>query len=74
VFSHKVTSGLLVDKVLTTCILLVGSLLAFVGGTLVEEALVMSGFLLFASSLFVDMALAGRRLEAMMLIRSQGID
>ncbi len=34
----------------------------------------MSGFLLFASSLFVDMALVGHRLEAMTLVLPQGID
>jgi hypothetical protein len=70
----KATSGLLVDKVLTTCSLLVGSLQAFVGGTLFKEALAMSGLLLFASSLLVDKALAGRHLEAVALVLPQFID
>jgi hypothetical protein len=67
-------SGLLVDKALTMCSLLVGSLLAFVGGTLFEEALAMSGLLLFASSLLIDKALAGCRLEAVALVLPQFVD
>ncbi len=74
VFGHKVTSGLLVKKALTTCSLLAGSLLAFVGSTLVEEVLAVSGLLFFASGLLVEMALAGRCLEAMALIFPQGIN
>ncbi len=73
-FGHKATSSLLVDKALTTCSLLAGSLLAFVGGTLVEEALAVSGLLFFASSLLVEMALAGRRLEATVLNLPKGVD
>ena len=49
-------------------------LLAFVGSTLVEELLAMSCLLLFASSLLVNMVLAGRRLEAVALVLPQGID
>ncbi len=49
-------------------------LLAFVGGTLVEEALAMSCLLLFESSLLINMTLAGCRLEAVVLVLSQGID
>jgi hypothetical protein len=45
VFGHKATSSLLVEKVLTMCSLLAGSLLAFVGGTLVKEGLAVSGLL-----------------------------
>jgi hypothetical protein len=51
-----------------------GSLLAFVGSTLIKEALVVSGLLFFASSLLVKMALMGCRLEAMALVLSQGVN
>jgi hypothetical protein len=72
---HKATSSLLVNKALTMCSLLVGSLLAFVGGTLFEEALAMSGLLLFASSLLIDKALAGRCcLEAVALVLPQFVN
>ncbi len=73
-FSHKATSGLLINKALTTCSLLVGSLLAFVGGTLFKEALAMSGLLLFASSLLVDKALAGCCLEAVAFVLPQFVN
>ncbi len=56
------------------CSLTVGSLLVFICGKLVEEVLAMNGLLLFASSLLVDMALAGHCLEAMMLVLLQGVD
>ena len=51
-------------------------LLAFVGGSLVKESLEMSCLLLFVSSLLVNMALAGRRLEleAVALVLPQGLD
>ncbi len=61
-------SGLLVKKLLTT-----GSLLAFVGGTLIKEALggtlvkkllAMSRLLTFVGSMLIDKALAGCHLEA----------
>ncbi len=61
-FGHKATSGLFVEKALTTCSLLVekpltaGGLLAFVGGTLVKKAL------------------AGCRLEAVALVFPQFVD
>ena len=48
-----------------------GSLLAFVGGTLIEEALAVSSLLFFVSSLLVEMALAGHCLEAMVLVLPQ---
>jgi hypothetical protein len=44
-FGYKATSSLLVKKALTTCSLLAGSLLAFVGGLLVEESLATIGLL-----------------------------
>jgi hypothetical protein len=56
-FGHKATSSLLIEKALTMCSLLAGSLLAFVGGTLVKEALAVSGLLFVASSLLLEMAL-----------------
>ncbi len=58
--------SLLVKKPLMT-----GGLLAFEGGTLVEESLAMIGLLALMSSFLVEMALAGRRLEAMALILPQ---
>ncbi len=67
-------SGLLVEKALMMCGLLVGSPLAFVGGTLVEEALAVSGLLFFVSSVLVEMASAGRRPEAVAIVLPQGID
>ncbi len=73
-FGHKATSGLFVEKALTTCSLLAGSLLAFVGSTLVEEALAVSALLLFPSSLLVKMAMAGRCLEAIALVLPHGVD
>ncbi len=51
-----------------------GSLLAFVGSTLIKEALAVSGLLFFASSLLVKMALTGCRLEAMALVLPQGVN
>jgi hypothetical protein len=73
-FGHKATSSLLLEKALTMCSLLAGSLLAFVGGMLIEEALAVSGLLFFASSFLVKMALAGRRLEAVALVLPQFVD
>ncbi len=73
-FSHKATSSLLLEKALTMCSLLAGSLLAFVGGTLVKEALAVSGHLFFASSFLVEMALAGRRLEAVVPVLPQFVN
>ncbi len=73
-FGHKATSGLFVEKALTTCSLLVGSLLAFVGSTLVEEALAVSALLLFLSSLLDEMVMVGRCLEAMALVLPHGVD
>ncbi len=76
-FIHKATSGLFVKKVLTTCSLLVekplttGGLLAFIGGTLGKESLVTIGLLALTSGFLVEMALAGRRLEAMALVLPQ---
>ncbi len=49
-------------------------LLAFVGGALIEESLAMSCLLLFASSLLVNMALAGHRLEAVALVLPHFVD
>ncbi len=77
VFIHKAlaTSGLLVEKLFAA-----GSLLAFVGGKLVEEALgsmlvkkllTMCGFLLLMSSFLIDKALAGCCLLAMALVLPQ---
>ncbi len=63
--SCKATSGLLIKKALRTCSLLACSLLAFVGGTLVEEALAVSGLLFFVSSLFV---------KAMALVLPHGVN
>jgi hypothetical protein len=48
--------------------------LALIGSTLVEEALAVSGLLFFASSLLVEMALAGRHLEVMALILPHGVN
>jgi hypothetical protein len=73
-FGHKATSSLFVKKALTTCSLLAGSLLAFVGSTLVKEALAVSSLLLFPSSLLVEMAMAGWCLEAMALILPHGVN
>ncbi len=56
------------------CSLLAGSLLAFVGGTLIKEALAVSGLLFFASSLLIEMALEGQHLEAMALVLTHGIN
>ncbi len=56
------------------CSLLAGSLLAFVGGMLIEEALAVNGILFFASSMLVKMALAVRHLEAMGRVLLQGVD
>jgi hypothetical protein len=56
-FGHKATSSLLVKKALTACSLLVGSLLVFVGGTLVEELLATIGLLAFVGSTLVEEAL-----------------
>jgi len=55
--------GTLVKESLATI-----GLMAFVGGALIEESLAMSCLLLFASSLLVNMALVGRRLEAVALV------
>ncbi len=73
-FGHKATSSLLLKKALTTCSLLADSLLAFIGGTLVEVALAVSGLLFFASSFLVKMALAGRRLEVVALLLPQFVN
>jgi hypothetical protein len=68
-------NGLLGKKLLT-----IGSLLAFVGGTLVEEALggtlvkkllAMSSLLAFVGSLLIDKTLADHRLEAMAFVLPQ---
>jgi hypothetical protein len=72
-------SGLFVEKALTTCSLLIdkpltmGSLLAFIGGTLVKESLAMIGLLALTSGFLIKMALACHRLEAMALILPQFI-
>jgi hypothetical protein len=73
-FGHKATNSLLIKKVLTTCSLLAGSLLAFIGGTLAEEGLAVSSLLFFASSFLIEMALTGRRLEATVLFLPKGVD
>ncbi len=73
-FGHKATSSLLIKKALTTCSLLAGSLLVFLGGTLVKEAMVVSGLLFVVSSLLVKMVLASHRLEATALILPKGIN
>ncbi len=79
-FGHKATSGLFVEKALTTCSLFVkkpltmGSLLAFVGGTLIEELLATIGLLALTSSFLVKIALAGCCLEAMALVLPHGVD
>ncbi len=73
-FGHKATSSLLVEKALTTCSLLAGSLLVFVCSTLVEEALAVSGLLFFASSLLVNMVLSGHRLEVVALVLPQFVE
>jgi hypothetical protein len=46
----SLTSSFLLEKVLTKCSPLAGSFLVFVGGTLANEGLTVSGLLLFASS------------------------
>jgi hypothetical protein len=56
------------------CSLLAGSLLELLGGTLVEEALAVSGLLVFESSFLVKMALAGRCLEVVTLVLPQFVD
>jgi hypothetical protein len=58
--------SLLVEKPLMT-----GSLLVFVGGTLVKESLATIGLLALMGGFLVKMALAGRRLEAMVLVFPQ---
>ncbi len=74
------TGSLIVEKALTTFSLLVkelltaGSLLAFVGSTLVKESLVTIGLLALTSGFLIEMALAGRCLEAMALVLPQGVD
>ncbi len=73
-FGHKATSSLFVEKALTTCSLLADSLLVSVGGTLVKEALAVSGLLFVVSSLLVEMALVGRHLKATALVLPKGID
>jgi hypothetical protein len=73
-FGHKVTGSLLLEKALMTCRLLAGSLLAFVGSTLIEEALAVSGLLFFTSSFLVKMALAGPHLEVVALVLPQFIN
>jgi hypothetical protein len=62
------TSGLLVEKLLTT-----GSLLAFVGGTLVKETLATSSLLAVVSSALVKKAVASRCLLVGALILPQVI-
>ncbi len=54
--------------------LLAGGLLAFVGGTFVEESLVTIGLLALTSGFLIEMALVGCRLEVMALILPQFID
>ncbi len=79
-FGHKATSGLVVEKVSTTCSLLVekplmtGGLLVFVGGMLFNELLATIGFLALTSGFLVKMALAGGRLEEMALVLPQSVD
>jgi hypothetical protein len=58
--------SLLVEKPL-----MMGGLLAFVGGTLLKELLATIGLLALTSGFLVKMALAGRRLEAMVLVLPQ---
>jgi hypothetical protein len=61
--------GTLVKELLATI-----GLLAFIDSPLVKELLVMSCLLLFLSSLLINMALAGRRLEAVALVLPQSVD
>ncbi len=71
--------GVCVDKALATSSLLVkkllmmGGLLAFIGGTLVEESLPMIGLLAVVSSAFVDEALVGLCLVAGIFFHPQGV-
>jgi hypothetical protein len=57
-FGHKATSSLLVEKVLTTCSLLAGSLLALIDSLHVKESLATIGLLAFVGSMLIEEALA----------------
>jgi hypothetical protein len=88
--SALATSGILVEDALAThsllafkgsskalrgaSSLLAGGLQAFVCGTLVKESLATIGLLALTSGFLVEMALVGRRLEAMALILPQFVD
>jgi hypothetical protein len=73
-------SSLLAEKALTTCSLLVkrplttDGLLVFIGGTFVKELLATIGLLALTSGFLVKIAVAGCRLEAMVLVLPQVID